>query len=82
MMTMTTDEGVLSEVHIAKGIAPTPTPTPTPSPTPTPLPTPTPVPPETEGFVLTTRMIIGGVLVIVALVAVAVILIGKIRGRE
>ena len=81
MVTVTSETGVAKEVHILPGVAPTPTPTPTPTPIP-PSPTPTPVPPAEDGFIMTPRMILGGVLVIVALVTFAVILVGKVRGRD
>ncbi|MBO4688851.1 MAG: carbohydrate-binding domain-containing protein [Clostridiales bacterium] len=82
MDTVILENTMVKEVHILTGAKPTPTPTPTPSPTPTPTPTPTPQPEVDEGFSVTPRMIVGGVLVIVALCAVAVIVVGKIRGRD
>ena len=81
MNTVTLEGAVVKEVHILTGVKPTPTPTP--SPTPTPLPTPTPSPtPSPSAFSVTPRMMIGGGMIVVALIVFAVIIVGKIRGRD
>ena len=67
MVTFTYENKVAGEVKIKTGAAPTPTPTPV---------------PENTGFQITPRMVVGGGLIIVALVVIAVLIVGKIRSRD
>ena len=64
--------------------SPAPSPSPTPSPTPTPVPTatPTPAPSEGGGFQITSRMMIGGGMVVIALAVIAVLIISRMKSRE
>lgn len=83
MVTIISGNNVSAKVDIKHGVAPTSTPSPTPTPTPVPTPTLTPVPENAGPFSeITPRMLIGAGLLIVALTVFAVIIIGKIRGRD
>jgi len=83
MVTVISGNSVAEKVNVTHGVAPTSTPTPTPTPTPVPTPTLTPVPENAGPFSeITPRMLIGAGLLIVALSVFAVIIIGKIRGRD
>ena len=82
LQTVVLDGEVWGDLCIIKGIAPTKTPTP--SPTPTPVPSPTEEPEEFGSAKkgITSRMIIGGVLVVIALAVFAVVLIKEFRSRS
>ena len=83
MVTVISGNNVAAKVNVTHGVAPTATPSPTPTPTPVPTPTLTPVPENAGPFSeITPRMLIGAGLLIVALTVFAVIILGKIRGRD
>ncbi len=81
MISVVLGTDVVKEAHIQTGVKPTATPTPSPTPTPVPTATPTPEPSENTGFQITPRMMIGGGMVVIALVVIAVLIIGKMRSR-
>ena len=82
MISIVLGTNVVKDLHILTGVKPTNTPTPSPTPTPVPTATPTPAPSEGGGFQITSRMMIGGGMVVIALAVIAVLIISKMKSRE